>query len=599
MSPEKVQSHLKNLRVLYVEDDLDTREELELILRHYFDVLYVAFNGSEGLELFSQFAPDIVITDIQMPEMNGLTMSAEIKKLNPDQAIVVLSAYNDVEYLFRALELGIQNYVTKPVKVDNLINVLSDIASQMALQQQVLHNQRLLEQYKLLVDEKAIVVKTNQKGYITFINRHFCDISGYSEQELLGQHYAVLCKQENPEQLIEEICFSLKNSHKWSGMLKKCAKDGYVFVVDASIVAIIDENGETLEYVALMVDMTEIYARFERLSLNLEHDLKEQKHFLQEYERSLDLGTSLCVLNPAGVIIRANKTFSDSLSCEPAELEGKAFSEIVQDYPEFHDRLMHKIKSQGYTSRVINMKAKEGCERTFSTVIVGIRDQQGDLHSLLGLSQDITESVKLNNDIMETQKELIYVMGEVVENRSQETGMHIRRVANVSALLASKYGLSEEHAEMIKIASPMHDIGKVGIPDSILHKPARLSEEEFAVMQTHANLGFDLLNKLDRPLIQMAAKIAHEHHEHFDGHGYPNGLKGESISIEGRIVSLVDVVDALGSRRAYKEPWSDQRILDYVISKRGSQFDPELVDLLLANFEEIKAIRQLYQDTDH
>ena len=142
----------------------------------------------------------------------------------------------------------------------------------------------------------------------------------------------------------------------------------------------------------------------------------------------------------------------------------------------------------------------------------------------------------------------------------------------------------------------MHDIGKVGIPDEILHKAGSLTAGEFEIMKKHAELGFQLLNKLDKPLIKMAATIAHEHHECYDGRGYPAGLRGEHIAIEARIVSLVDVFDALSSRRIYKEPWSDEEVLNYLNKNRGVRFDPELVDLFMVNLDEILAIRNHLRD---
>jgi len=231
-----------------------------------------------------------------------------------------------------------------------------------------------------------------------------------------------------------------------------------------------------------------------------------------------------------------------------------------------------------------------------STIVVGIYDFQGGIHSYLVLSQDITESVQLNEEILDSQKEFIYLMGEVVENRSQETGKHLQRVALVSKFLAEKYGLSDEFSEMLKITSPMHDIGKIGISDAILHKPGRLNKNEFRAMKTHAELGFNILKMSDKPLMKMAARIAHEHHEHYDGSGYPDGLAGENISIEGRIVALVDVFDALGSKRVYKEPWPDDMILAYIHERKGKQFDPEMVDLFTENLAEIIAIRNQFQD---
>jgi response regulator RpfG family c-di-GMP phosphodiesterase len=151
---------------------------------------------------------------------------------------------------------------------------------------------------------------------------------------------------------------------------------------------------------------------------------------------------------------------------------------------------------------------------------------------------------------------------------------------------------------MIKVASPLHEIGKVGIPDEILHKPGKLSDAEFQVMKKHADMGFQMLNRLDKPLIKMAATIAHEHHEYYNGKGYPAGLSGEHIAIEARIVSLVDVFDALSSRRIYKEPWSDEEVFNYLNVNKGTQFDPELVDLFMKNIDEILIIRNRFKDAE-
>lgn len=593
---EKI-AELSELNVLYVEDDSETREELELVLENWFSHFYVACNGQEGLALFHKHQPDIIISDIQMPKMNGLSMSADIKQLNPGQEIVILSAYNDVEYLFRALELGIKHYITKPVSIERLLDKLVEIKRQMSLQDEVSRNSKLLEQYKLLVDEKAIVAKIDLQGKISYVNRQFCTLSGYSEEELLGQHYLFSLSGNGQESILQELKTSLSQTKKWQGFLKKTSKCGNNYVVDTTVVAIVDANNQIEEYVALMVDMTEAYEKFERLSLNLQQDLQSQQHYLHEYERAIELGTSLCVLDSNGAIISANNNFSSTLNCKTEDLIGLTFSDLVLDCNDFKQRVLDSVQQQGFSSRVIRIGAKPGCERTLSTVIVGIHDEAGDLHSMMSLSQDISDSIKLNNEIIETQKELIYVMGEVVENRSEETGIHIKRVAQISELIAEKYGLSHEHAQMIKIASPMHDIGKVGISDDILHKPGKLSETEYSAMKKHTDLGYSMLNKMNRPLIQMAATIAHEHHEYYNGQGYPLGLSGSEISIEARIVGLVDVFDALGSERSYKDAWSDEHIVEYLLAKKGVQFDPELVDLFLENIEQIFSIRNQLLDS--
>ncbi len=206
------------------------------------------------------------------------------------------------------------------------------------------------------------------------------------------------------------------------------------------------------------------------------------------------------------------------------------------------------------------------------------------------------ENLLMRDDIQETQKELVYMLGEAVEQRSKETGAHVKRVAQISQLLAIAYGLTEEEAKLIKLASPLHDVGKVGIPDSILNKPGKHTSEEWGIMQTHALIGEEILAKSDKRILQLGSIIAGQHHEKWNGKGYPRGLKGEEIHIAGRITALADVFDALGSKRCYKDAWPVADIIAVIKEERGEQFDPTLVDLFEENIDALVAIREKFPD---
>jgi response regulator RpfG family c-di-GMP phosphodiesterase len=206
------------------------------------------------------------------------------------------------------------------------------------------------------------------------------------------------------------------------------------------------------------------------------------------------------------------------------------------------------------------------------------------------------ENLSLRNLIMESQRELSYVIGEAVEMRSKETGSHVKRVANISYLLAVLSGMDEQDAEMLRLASPLHDVGKVGIPDVILNKPGKHDAQEWKIMQGHAQIGFEMLTKSQNPILQQGAIIAQQHHEKWDGSGYPKGLKGEDIQIIGRITAVADVFDALGSKRCYKNAWTDEDIVNLMRQESGKHFDPNLIDLLLANIDDFFAIRAKYPD---
>lgn len=208
----------------------------------------------------------------------------------------------------------------------------------------------------------------------------------------------------------------------------------------------------------------------------------------------------------------------------------------------------------------------------------------------------LKEIKALNNEIEETQKEVIFTMGAIGESRSKETGNHVKRVAQYSKLLALHYGLSSKEANMLKQASPMHDIGKVAIPDAILNKPGRFEPQERTIMETHAQLGYEMLKYSTRPLLKMAAIISYEHHEKWNGTGYPNGKKGEDIHIYGRITALADVFDALGSDRCYKKAWDDEKIFALFKEERGKHFDPKLVDIFFEHLHEFLKIRDTFKD---
>jgi len=212
------------------------------------------------------------------------------------------------------------------------------------------------------------------------------------------------------------------------------------------------------------------------------------------------------------------------------------------------------------------------------------------------VQEGLEEIKNLNHEIEKTQKEVVFTMGAIGESRSKETGNHVKRVAEYSKLLALYYGLNEKEAEMLKQASPMHDIGKVAIPDAVLNKPGRFDESEREIMNTHAALGYEMLKHSNRPLLKMAAVVANEHHEKWDGSGYPRGLSGENIHIYGRITALADVFDALGSHRVYKKAWDDERIFNLFKEERGKHFDPKLVDIFFEHLDEFLKIRETFKD---
>ncbi|MBA6362479.1 HD domain-containing protein [Colwellia sp. BRX8-4] len=303
-----------------------------------------------------------------------------------------------------------------------------------------------------------------------------------------------------------------------------------------------------------------------------------------------------------GKITHASKAFCEISGFELNELVGQSHSIVRHpDTPSsVFENLWKTIQQKKSIHIVLKNKKKCGGHYWVESQIEPEFDSDGKHIGYIGTRFDITdrkEIEQLHEEIEETQREVIFRMGEIGETRSKETGNHVRRVAEYSKLLALYSGLDEDEAELIKQASPMHDIGKVGIPDAILNKPGKLDAEEWIIMQTHAQIGRDMLMDSSRPLLKAAAIVAYEHHEKYDGSGYPQGLSGENIHIYGRITALADVFDALGSERCYKKAWDEEKIFNLFKYEKGKHFDPKLIDIFFDNLDEFLAIRDKFNDS--
>lgn len=206
------------------------------------------------------------------------------------------------------------------------------------------------------------------------------------------------------------------------------------------------------------------------------------------------------------------------------------------------------------------------------------------------------QNVQLREELKSAHFETIFCLSLAAEYRDQDTSFHLKRMSNYSRIIAKHLGLSSREQELIFYASPMHDVGKIGIPDAILLKPGPLTPEERLIMNRHPEIGYEILSKSDSELMKKSAIIALTHHEKFDGSGYPRGLKGEQIPLEGRIVALADVFDALASRRPYKEAWDLDHIFRFVEESTGTHFDPQVVAAFNRGRSEILEIYHRYQE---
>lgn len=285
---------------------------------------------------------------------------------------------------------------------------------------------------------------------------------------------------------------------------------------------------------------------------------------------------------------------------EYENLEGKALNVAVRG-----DRLAAcqkalKNKSLVYEDEYVvaycQGKSAHGSLLYLSGLPRKLTDMDKNLVEIFSQNVQIAfDNVLLTKDIEDTQREIVERLGQAMEQHFS-VGKHISRMVDMCELLARKYGLDDEQIEILKLAVPLHDIGKLKIPANILSKPGELNEEEKLVVKSHAEFGYELLKDSRRPIIKAAAKVARDHHEYWNGNGYPRGLVGESIHIFSRITAVADVYDALRSKLYYKDAWPLEKVLDVFRAERGKQFEPKLVDLLLENIEAIEVIQATYSD---
>lgn len=209
------------------------------------------------------------------------------------------------------------------------------------------------------------------------------------------------------------------------------------------------------------------------------------------------------------------------------------------------------------------------------------------------LAQEVN---KATAELRAREQETILLLCRASEYRDPETGAHIQRMAHYSCLIAAELGMSSEEQAFILNAAPMHDIGKVGTPDHILLKPARLNAEEMVIMRQHALIGYNILKSSEAAMLQLAAEIAYAHHERFDGSGYPQGLAGEDIHAYARIVAVADVFDALSHKRCYKEAWPVDQVVEHLREVSGKHLDPKYVEILIDNIDKAREINSRWPD---
>jgi len=589
---------LGEITLLYIEDDKISREEIEFLLQTFVKELIVAKDGEEGLKAYHTHRPDLILTDIQMPVMNGLDMIKVIRETDKKIPIVITTAFNDNDYLFKAIDLDVTAYLTKPIDSKKLLNKLAELAHNILLEKENEKMHRFLLQYQQGVEESSCVLMVDRAFRIVSMNRRLSKKLQIDPNIYKGKPVGDLLRlrEKNEEKGLESIA----ESQDWHGTLTAVSPAGQKIYFRSAIIPINHYALPDVNRMLIMQDITELVTFQELLQNELEStrsSLQEKLNFLRQYQDIINESTAVCAFDIEGTIRYSDKSFYRTLGFESdEEIFGRSIFEFCR---KSRDAIKEAIEHTIETGKIVKIQTRcqtaDGTEeRIANSFFKPLYRLDGTIDEIISIHQDITETVQLNEEIKSTQKEILFRLGEVAENHSKETGQHVHRVTEYSLLLAKLAGLKREDQEVLYAAAPMHDIGKLTIPTHILHKEGPLTPEEFEIMKTHTTNGAKMFEGSERPFMKAASIVAAEHHENYDGTGYPKGLKAEEIHIFGRIVAIADVFDALSMPRAYKKAWPIEKILDFMQEQRGKKFDPRLIDLFFQEVESFIEIRRKY-----
>lgn len=489
----------------------------------------------------------------------------------------------------------------KEIVLDPMTTTITTMSHLMrATNSEILQLVNKFETYWQLVDGTMLHILTDANLNILYTNKKMSEKSLYTQEELLGRNCLEFLDEEQKNQIINEVLPILYEKKEWVGKIRQTKKDQSLYYVKLAIKAILNEKGEVAQYVIGELDDTE--DELELIALRndtnlLKKSVAEKRYLLEQYNNIINKNQSLFRLDLNKNFTYANEIFLEITGLKLKNILGKNIYDFIQEDEKWQfENVQKELMQKGSYHGILEYTRPDGRKVYVKSAGYFIKDLNEVPIEITAVGFDITQIIENVKEIETIQKDVIYAMGTICEGKSRETGNHIIRVAEYSALLAKLYGCSKEEQELLRIASPMHDIGKIGIADSILNKPGKLTPEEFEIMKTHTTIGQDIFKNSDRLILRTAGDIAGTHHEWWNGNGYPNQLSGEDIPLFGRITTIADVFDALSNDRCYKKAWPLHDVLEHIKSLKGKQFQPELVDLFLDNIDQFLEISKKYQD---
>ncbi|MEN4054043.1 response regulator [Sulfurimonas sp. NWX79] len=586
-------------KILIVEDSKLVSRILEKKFTHYGYKCHISKSFQEAEKILHSEVFDFIILDLNLPDMYGEELVQLTMKLS-DAKIFVLTVEKDLELREALYKNGILDYLIKDKYFDTAV------VSMHKTMQSIDDNHDItilsVDDSRFMRDQISKILHTRNYNVITakdaketfkFLAKNSINVI-VLDMELPDRHGIEVLRELKARPEYEHIPVIILSGSSNQEMVRECLKIGSFDFIRKPF---------NIEEFVLKVDMAVLLNKkdlaLKHAKDNVEHELHETSFLAKEYQDAINKSNILSHTDTKHRITGINEKFCEISGFKEDEILGQTHLALSNDIALFqgqYNQIITTVESGKVWVGKITRKNRQGELFYTETTVMPIYDTNRKIIEYLWMSSDITKIMQFHYEIEDTQKEMIYKMGEIAESRSQETGNHIKRVAECCKKLAILAGLSEDEAYILYYASPMHDIGKVAISDDILKKPSKLNSDEWEIMKTHSEVGYCLFKDSKRPILQAASIVAYMHHEKWDGSGYPQGLKGEDIHIYGRIVAIADVFDALSSERVYKKAWDLEDVKKYFIDNAGTHFDPHLANLFLDNFDAFVQIRDMYKD---
>lgn len=469
-------------------------------------------------------------------------------------------------------------------KTEYFVVISFDITSQKNIEQELLKSKEELREYIDNAPEGVFI--TDSSFQYVYANPAACEMTGYTQDELLNlQIKDILAQEDVPGH--KRTLVELQTMNRSSRISHLIRKDGIKVTVDIIVVRL--KNGKLM---AFCKDITK------------QEKVENEKN--QYYSAFQKTSQPILITDAKGNIVSVNVSFLEMYGYTRSEIIGKNprilnpgrdvyenlgvnIFEYEMKFRELWDAVQNP-DIRTWKGEVINRR-KNNSLVWINLLVNAVYDENGALQSIIGFPVDMTVSHEL---AQKNRIQLYQTIADLAELRDDDTGNHMKRVGLFAKIIARELGKNEKYCDDIEVFAPMHDIGKVGILDSILMAPRKLTPEEFQIMKTHTTLGYNIVKGKEE--FEMAAAITLCHHEKFDGSGYPNGIAGKHIPLSAQITALCDVYDALRSKRPYKEPWTHEATVQQITGSSGSHFDPDIIEVFTKLSDRFNAVFQELTD---